>query len=75
MMITRTKGMKGMAGVAIVALALGVGVVPVARAQYGPPPPPPYGGGYVGGVPGGRGWDAPPPEMRDVMRQGFRDAR
>ncbi len=73
-MITKAKGLKGMAGAAVVALALGLGVVPAARAQYGPPPPAPgYGRGYAGGGYGGGGWDAPPPEMREVMRQGFHD--
>lgn len=64
-MITKGKGMKGMAGAAGVALAMALSVVP-AMAQYGPPPPPP--GAYQGG-----GWDAPPPDMREAMRQGYQD--
>ncbi len=38
-----------------------------AAALQGPPPPPPGAYGQEGG------WDAPPPEFRDVQRQGFRD--
>ena len=44
-----------------------------ALAQYAPPPPQGYGPpppreGYGQG-----GWDAPPQELREVARQGFRD--
>ena len=52
--------------------------VSAAFAQYGPPPGPPPG--YQQGPPpgppinyGGRGWDAPPGELREVQRQGFID--
>lgn len=60
----------------MMAVLLGVGMMSAAGAaaaqQYGPPPPPPgqYGGGPYGGQ---RGWDAPPPEMRDFMRRGYAD--
>ncbi len=38
------------------------------------PPPPPQGPGYNQGPPQGPGgWDAPPPEFRDVQRNGYRD--
>ncbi len=61
-MITRVRIGKGIAGVVTLALAMSLGVAP-ALAQYGPP-----AGAYEG-----RGWDAPPPEMREAMRQGYRD--
>lgn len=54
-----------------VSMMLGVGA---AFAQYGPPPGPPPG--YQQGPPpqyGGRGWDAPPGELREFQRQGFID--
>ena len=43
-----------------------LGITGAAMAQYGPPPPPREGYGQGG-------WDAPPGEMREVARQGFRD--
>ncbi len=45
-----------------------------AFAQYGPPQGPPPG--YQQGPPpnyGGRGWDAPPGELREFQRQGYID--
>ena len=41
-------------------------------AQYGPPPPQGYGSPPREGY-GQGGWDAPPQELREVSRQGFRD--
>ncbi len=54
--------LKRFAGAASLALALSFTAVPL-HAQYGPPLPPPGQGG----------WDAPPPDMREAMRQGFQD--
>ena len=62
-------------------LALSLGLAGMAMAQgYGPPQggygPPQGGYGPPPGPPpqyGGRGWDAPPGEFRDVRRQGFLD--
>lgn len=49
----------------VLALLLFTGSSATAHAQYGPPPPP--NGAYQGG------WDAPPPEFREIQRQGFHD--
>ena len=57
--------LKRLTGAGALALALSLTAVPM-HAQYGPPPPPPGQGG-----PGG--WDAPPPEMRAAMQQGYQD--
>ena len=60
--------LKHFAGAAALTLALSLTTVP-SHAQYGPPPPYPGQGGPGG--PGG--WDAPPPEMRAAMQQGYQD--
>jgi len=50
----------------VLALSM-MGAVGAMAQQYGPPQGPPHEGYGQGG------WDAPPGEMREVARQGFRD--
>jgi len=52
----------------IAASLLALVLVAPAIAQYGPPPPPPPMQNW-----GGRGWDAPPGELRDFQHRGYLD--
>src|ERR1700739_3746955 len=64
----RSKQQMKLNRLAVPVLALALGTTGLVMAQpYGvpqEPPPPGYGPG---------GWDAPPPEFRDIQRQGFHD--
>jgi len=56
--------------IALAALTLALGTAALLAAQA---PPPPYPPPQDRPDQGRGGWDAPPPELRDVQRQGFHD--
>ena len=63
-----TSNLKRFAGAAALTLTLSLTAVPL-HAQYGPPP----GQGDRDRDRDRDGWDAPPPEMQEAMRQGYQD--